>query len=80
MYRCRVLFSKKNYYYYYYYCYYYYFFNVDFYITFYNNKRPININLPRKWFVINQLTILFLCQYRPFNGENIKENENKSIV
>ena len=23
---------------------------------------------------------MFLCQYRPFNGENIKEKENTSIM
>ena len=57
------------------------FFKVDFYITFYNYKKPINVNIPIKLeknsvcklnTVINQLTVLFLCQYRPFNGEKYK--------
>ena len=61
------------------------FFKVDFYITFYNYKKPINVNFPRKLEeksdtrrfckyinVINQLTILFLCQYQTFNGEKYK--------
>ena len=33
--------TNKNYYYYYY-CYY--FFKVDFYVIFYNDKKPINVN------------------------------------
>ena len=33
---------------YYYYYYYYFFFKVDFCITFYNYKKPVNVNLPRK--------------------------------
>ena len=61
------------------------FFKVDFYITFYNYKKPINVNLPRNLeknldtktvfkFInlINQLTILFLSQHRPFNREKYK--------
>ena len=60
------------------------FFKVDFYIPFYNYKKPVSVNLPiepcKFITVINQLTILFLCQYRPFNGENIKEKENTSIM
>ena len=57
------------------------FFKVDFYITFYNYKKPINVNIPTKVeknsvcklnTVINQLTVLFLCQYRPFSGEKYK--------
>ena len=57
------------------------FFKVDFYITFYNYKKPINVNIPIKLeknsvcklnTVKNQLTVLFLCQYRPFNGEKYK--------
>ena len=61
------------------------FFKVDFYITFYNYKKPINVNLPRNLeknldtktvfkFInlINQLTILFLSQHRPFSGEKYK--------
>ena len=59
-------------------------FKVDFYITFCNYKKPINFNLPRKLekklrytavckFInlINQLTILFISQHRPFNGGKI---------
>ena len=38
--------ASTNYYYYYYY--YYYFFKVNFYISFYKYKKPINVNLPRK--------------------------------
>ena len=64
------------------------FFKVDFYITFYNYKKPINVNLPRNLeknldtktvfkFInlINQLTILFLSQHRPFNGEKYKRKK-----
>ena len=57
------------------------FFKVDFYITFYNYKKSINVNISIKLeknsvfklnTVINQLTVLFLCQYRPINEENYK--------
>ena len=66
-------------YYYYDYYYQYYFFKVDFYITFYNYKEPINFSLLRKLEKnsdTKRFANSFLCQYQPFNGEKMKK-ENK---
>ena len=82
------------YYYYYYYCcccccyyyyyYYYFFFKVDFCITFYNYKKPVNVNLPRKLEKIsdtkrfsnsfNKLSILFSNSTMTFEW---KKQKNK---
>ena len=68
------------------------FFKVDFYVTFYNYKNPINANLPRKlernsdtkWFVhslIIQLNHFVSKSASTFqSGKNIKEKENTSII
>ena len=49
--------------------------------TFHENSEKLRLKTVCKFInLINQLTIFFLNQYRPFNGENIKEKENTSII
>ena len=68
---------------------------VDFYVTFYNYKKPINANLPRKlernsdtkWFANSLINIIIQLNHfvsksaSTFqSGKNIKEKENTSII